>query len=223
MLTAIWYLVRILAEKRFPWIFHDIPEGGFLIPAQFCHICHCFSRCCFSRRVVPIKWTPWEPLEGHWWQLRHSEWERLHRGEIGWISGWQEAHGVILAEHGGDFVVQHRPTKAHRPIAHGFWWKIIMLPTQPSCHRNRRNRAQVPSGPSGPSPSFENDVFDLRRSRVQMRVSVGGSPFLEQHHDFLDGAVACLRDSAVMGCDGQQKMAGHGRRLWHAMNKLNMS
>jgi hypothetical protein len=31
-----------------------------------------------------------------------------------------------------------------------------MLPTQPSCHRNR---AQVPSGPS---PSFENDLFDLR-------------------------------------------------------------
>jgi len=30
-----------------------------------------------------------------------------------------------------------------------------------------------------------------------MRVSVGGSPFLEQHHDFLDGAVACLRDIHV--------------------------
>lgn len=42
-----------------------------------------------------------------------------------------------------------------------------------------------------------------------MRVSVGGSPFLEQHHDFLDGAVACLRDSAVMG------EKGHGRP-WQA-------
>lgn len=36
-----------------------------------------------------------------------------------------------------------------------------------------------------------------RRSLVKMRVSVGGSPFLEQQHDFHDGAVACLRDIHV--------------------------
>ena len=33
---------------------------------------------------------------------------------------------------------------------------------------------------------------------MQLRVSVGGSPFLEQQHDFLEGAVACLRDSEVI-------------------------